>query len=269
MYELVGKLNKIKRTLQELNKDRFSEFERKEDDAMQKLQNLVRQGPIISAIQRTQLEEQFNENELKKALWAIAGDKAPGPDGFDSQFFKDGWEVVGKDVVEVVLESGRSNVQKILICQDLVRLYNRKATTKSYLIKIDLNKAYDSVEWGFVEEMLYAMNIPVKFINWVMNCISTTQYNIALNGDLYGNIQGKHGLRIIKRVASMSGFLYHTKCQGLKLNHLCFADDVLLFCKGTYQSVLMMLRGRQSFSRASGLCTNAGKSNIFSANMDE
>lgn len=38
MYELVGKLNKIKRTLQELNKDRFSEFERKEDDAMQKLQ---------------------------------------------------------------------------------------------------------------------------------------------------------------------------------------------------------------------------------------
>ncbi|XP_070042873.1 uncharacterized protein [Nicotiana tomentosiformis] len=158
-------------------------------------EGLVRQGPIISAIQRTQLEEQFNENEVKKALWAIAGDKAPGPDGFDSQFFKDGWEVVGKDVVEVVLESGRSNVQKILICQDLVRLYNRKATTKSYLIKIDLNKAYDSVEWGFVEEMLYAMNIPVKFINWVMNCISTTQYNIALNGDLYGNIQGKHGLR--------------------------------------------------------------------------
>lgn len=66
--------------------------------------SLVRQDPIVSAIQRTQLEEQFNENELKKALWAIAGDKAPGPDGFDSQFFKDGWEVVGKDVVEVVLE---------------------------------------------------------------------------------------------------------------------------------------------------------------------
>lgn len=43
----------------------------------------------------------------------------------------------------------------------------------------------------------------------------------------------------------MSGFEYHTKCKGLKLNHLCFADDVLLFCKGTYQSVLQMLRGLQ------------------------
>nr|XP_009630097.1 uncharacterized protein LOC104120105 [Nicotiana tomentosiformis] len=91
--------------------------------------------------------------------------------------------------------AGRSIVQNILICQDLVRLYNRKATTKSYLIKIDLKKAYDIVEWRFVEEMLYAMNFPGKFIKWVMNCISTAQYNIALNGGLYGNIHGKRGLR--------------------------------------------------------------------------
>ncbi|XP_019248329.1 PREDICTED: uncharacterized protein LOC109227585 [Nicotiana attenuata] len=39
MYELVGKLHKIKHTLQELNKDRFTEVERKADEAMQKLQN--------------------------------------------------------------------------------------------------------------------------------------------------------------------------------------------------------------------------------------
>ena len=48
--------------------------------------------------------------------------------------------------------AGRSIVQNVLICQDLVRLYNRKNTTRSCLIKIDLRKAYDSVEWGFVEE---------------------------------------------------------------------------------------------------------------------
>ncbi|XP_009630097.2 uncharacterized protein [Nicotiana tomentosiformis] len=84
--------------------------------------------------------------------------------------------------------AGRSIVQNILICQDLVRLYNRKATTKSYLIKIDLKKAYDIVEWRFVEEMLYAMNFPEDF---------------------------------------------------------------------------------RHFHKASGLCTNTGKSNIFSANMEQ
>lgn len=147
-------------------------------------------------------------------------------------------------------------MHNILICQDLVRLYNRKVTTKSCLKKIDLKKSYDSIEWGSVEEMLHAaMNFPMKFIKWVMTCISTTQYSITLNGGLYENIQGKRGLRqsdpisllifviymeyfsrIMKRVADIPGFEYHTKCKGLRLNHLCFVDDVFLLCKGTYQS---------------------------------
>ncbi|XP_075096193.1 uncharacterized protein LOC142174310 [Nicotiana tabacum] len=73
----------------------------------------------------------------------------------------------------------------------------------------------------------------------------------------------------MKKVANVPGFEYHTKCKGLKLNHLFFANDVLLFCKGAYQSVFLMLRGLWYFSRASGLCTNAGKSNIFSSNIDQ
>lgn len=60
--------------------------------------------------------------------------------------------------------------------------------TKSCLIKINLWKAlsYDSVERGFVEEMLHALNFPMKFYKWTMTCISTTQYTISLNGGLYG-----------------------------------------------------------------------------------
>ncbi|XP_019225379.1 PREDICTED: uncharacterized protein LOC109206956 [Nicotiana attenuata] len=60
-----------------------------------------------------------------------------------------------------------------------------------------------------------------------------------------------------------------TKCKGLQLNHLCFADDILLFCKGELQAIVLMLRGLQSFSNASVLTTNAAKSDIFIANMDE
>ncbi|XP_075080386.1 uncharacterized protein LOC142165898 [Nicotiana tabacum] len=80
----------------------------------------------------------------------------------------------------------RTIVQNILICQDLVRLYNRKNTTQSCLIKTDLKKAYDYVEWTFMEEMLHAMNFPQRFIKWIMACITTTRYSIALNGGLYG-----------------------------------------------------------------------------------
>uniref|UniRef100_A0A1U7W3B3 Uncharacterized protein LOC104219732 n=1 Tax=Nicotiana sylvestris TaxID=4096 RepID=A0A1U7W3B3_NICSY len=120
-----------------------------------------------------------------------------------------------------------------------------------------------------------------------MACISTTQYSIALNGGIYGCIEGRRGLRqgdpisplffvicmeyftrIMQWVATLDGFAFDTKCKGLKLNHLCFADNVLMFCKGEYQSIMLMLRGLQTFSDASGLSTNAGKSNVYSANMD-
>lgn len=72
-----------------------------------------------------------------------------------------------------------------------MRLYNRKNTTKSCLIKIDLRKAYNSVEWAFVEEMLHALNFPARFIKWIMAGISTPQYTVAINGGLYGKIIGK------------------------------------------------------------------------------
>ncbi|XP_049381419.1 uncharacterized protein LOC125845987 [Solanum stenotomum] len=52
------------------------------------------------------------------------------------------------------------------------------------------------------------------------------------------------------------------------MNHMCFADDMLLFCKGEFVSIKLMLEGLLTFSEASGLITNAGKSNIFSANIE-
>lgn len=75
--------------------------------------------------------------------------------------------------------------------------------------------------------------------------------------------------RIIKVVANQEGFQYHTKCESSQLNHLCFVDDVLLFRRGDFHSVLLMLRVLKSFSHSSGLYTNVDKSNIFNANMEE
>lgn len=41
--------------------------------------------------------------EIKGALQSIKGDKAPGPDGYSSSFFQQNWEIVGQDLVDVVL----------------------------------------------------------------------------------------------------------------------------------------------------------------------
>ncbi|KAK4376022.1 hypothetical protein RND71_006699 [Anisodus tanguticus] len=143
------------------------------------------------------------------------------------------------------------------------------------------------MEWEFVKEMMKALGFPSKFIAWIMQCITTPQYSIKLNGGVYESIKRRRELRqgdpvspllfvicmeylsrILKRVGEFPGFEFHAKCRSIGLNHMYFADDMLLFCKGNYQSVMLLLRGMETFTNASGLQANAGKSNIFSANMD-
>lgn len=46
----------------------------------------------------------ISDDEMKKALFSIDDNKASGPDGYSSKFFKAGWSVVGKDVIEAVKE---------------------------------------------------------------------------------------------------------------------------------------------------------------------
>ncbi|XP_074266136.1 uncharacterized protein LOC141588602 [Silene latifolia] len=58
-------------------------------------------------------------------------------------------------------------------------------------------------------------------------------------------------------------FNYHPLCRALKLTHLCFADDLLMFCRGDKSSITVLLRAFATFSVASGLEMNREKSDIY------
>lgn len=73
-------------------------------------------------------------------------------------------------------------------------------------------------------------------------------------------------MRYVRKQAS---FKFHPRCSGLAMNHLCFADDMLIFCKGEYPLVLMMLRGMKLFADTTGLVANPNKSAIYGCGIDE
>lgn len=71
---------------------------------------------------------------------------------------------------------GRVIAHNILICQDLVKSYGKQNASLGCIIKMDMKKAYDSIDWNFLKEVLSALRFPNKFVRLIMECVSTPRY---------------------------------------------------------------------------------------------
>ncbi|KAL0689587.1 hypothetical protein Bca4012_089265 [Brassica carinata] len=71
----------------------------------------------------------------------------------------------------------------------------------------------------------------------------------------------------LNRAAREGTFQYHAKCKRSELTHLCFADDLLIFCDGTQQSVQAVLNVLKDFEQRSGLAVSITKTSMFAAGI--
>ncbi|KAL0340093.1 UNVERIFIED_CONTAM: hypothetical protein Sradi_4526100 [Sesamum radiatum] len=124
---------------------------------------------------------------------------------------------------------------------------------------------------------------PTVFIRWIEKCVTFAHFSIFVNGGVHGFFAGARGLRqgdpmssylfvlvmevlqmILQQFIEQDGqFLYHWRCQELKLFQLSFADDLLLLCKADVRSVNLFRRGLDLFASLSGLHTNPQKSQLI------
>ena len=153
---------------------------------------------------------------------------------------------------------------------------------------MDLRKAYDTLNLDFLKDMMIGLNFPRRFIKIVMSCVTSTQYSLMINGFLMESLKAKRGVRqrdpmsphlfligmeylsrILKVVRETEGFSFHPWCLRMKLNHLIFVDDLMLFCKGDMKSIMILKQGVETFSASSSLCANTSKSGIYLAGVDQ
>ncbi|KAK3189462.1 hypothetical protein Dsin_029023 [Dipteronia sinensis] len=91
--------------------------------------------------------------------------------------------------------AGRCVGDNILLVQELMRNYHKDASYLRLALKVDLIKAFDMVDWGFLLETLAAFHFPLKVIMWIKACLTTPKFSISINGELAGFFSEKRGLR--------------------------------------------------------------------------
>lgn len=150
---------------------------------------------------------------------------------------------------------------------------------------MDLHKAFDSISWEFIMAALTRLNFPPKFRKWIFACISTARYSVKVNGALVDYFSGAKGLRqrdpmspylftigmnilLCLLARHNSNLKHHWKCKGLKLTHLFFANDVLLFFHVDINSIKHIMHCLSLFSSISGLHPSIHKSTIFLSNCN-
>ncbi|XP_057982366.1 uncharacterized protein LOC131167587 [Malania oleifera] len=177
-------------------------------------------------------------------------------------------------------------VENIYLVQEIVRKYARKRVSPRCLLKVDLKKAYDMMAWNFIKEMLIKLNFPGRMVKWVEQCITTTSYSLSINGGYYGFFKGRKGLRqgdplspllfvigmeylsrLLVGLEQDRLFRFHPRCEHLKISHLAFSDDLVMFSRGDSNSVQALMKCLDAFSKCSGLHANNMKSNILHAGI--
>uniref|UniRef100_A0A2N9G1C3 Reverse transcriptase domain-containing protein n=1 Tax=Fagus sylvatica TaxID=28930 RepID=A0A2N9G1C3_FAGSY len=160
-----------------------------------------------------------------------------------------------------------------------------KEGTLGVLCKLDLEKAYDHVNWGFLIYLLRRCGFSEKWRHWIMFCISTARFSILINGSSCDFFESSRGLRqgdplspllfiiIMEALSKMMdkvvggglvlGFSVGMEAPRLiMVSHLLFADDTLIFCDADPNQVLQLQYLLTWFEANSGLKVNLGKSEL-------
>ena len=78
--------------------------------------------------------------------------------------------------------SGCKGIDNAIIVQELIHFINRKKGKLGYMaIKINLEKAYDKLEWSFIRDMLWRINLLGDLIGLIMSCVSSVSTSILFH----------------------------------------------------------------------------------------
>ncbi|KAL5569458.1 hypothetical protein UlMin_026033 [Ulmus minor] len=149
---------------------------------------------------------------------------------------------------------------------------HRGGNTGYAALKLDMSKAYDRVEWPFLEGMMLRLGFAESWVKLIMRCVRSVSYSFLINRQVTGSVIPNRGLRqgdplspylfviCAHGLSEMLASFEERKCFiGIKIasgcpsiSHLFFADDSLIFCKAKLSELTHLKSCLTSYAKASG-----------------
>lgn len=178
---------------------------------------------------------------------------------------------------------GRCISENLIYATELIQAcHARKCQT--LIIKLDFAKAFDSVNWQSLFQILSVRGFPDNWISWIKNLLQTSKSAVLLNGILGKWITCKKGLRqgdplspylfilvadVLQRLLERNLQIRHPIYHDRPCATIQYADDTLVICRAVEDDVLALKSALLQFSKATGLQINFAKSTMISLHIDQ
>ncbi|KAL6130571.1 hypothetical protein ACLB2K_068950 [Fragaria x ananassa] len=150
------------------------------------------------------------------------------------------------------------------------------------VLKLDISKAYDRVEWFFLRSVMEKLGFSASWIDLVMRCVESVSFSFLWNGKTLGRFSPTRGLRqgdplspylfllcskgltSLLQKADQEGLVHGARVTGSApaISHLLFADDSLLFGRADLQEITHFKQCLLLYESAAGQKINFQKSAV-------
>ncbi|XP_042056286.1 uncharacterized protein LOC121800861 [Salvia splendens] len=178
---------------------------------------------------------------------------------------------------------GRLLSDNVFLAKELFHEIWKGVVSPNMVLKLDMEKDYDRVQWPFLLKVLKKMSFSDKWVSFIENCISPCWFSVLINGSVAGFFKSSRGLRqgdpispslfilaadylsrlLDRLILGRKEMMYRKMRYTMGISHLAYADDIIVFSQAQRASVLELVECLEHYMKVSGQKVNVGKSYFY------